>query len=116
MAQKKPKMTVAQFMKELAKHKGEFFVDPTGRIVTHGVDAEGCIVHCPITRVCLAMTGRQFHFWQDWKAWQIIGLPKAIAREVSGASTITPKDFRATPTINGYRTQMLKVLGLKEVS
>lgn len=107
----KTKMTVARFMKELAKHKGEFkFVD-SWRLRTEGVDAEGGTKHCPITRVCQATTGEDFSIGGWLSAAQKIGMHPKTAGAIMDAAD---SNGWGTPARDAYRRQMLKVLGLKE--
>ncbi len=109
----KPKMTVEQFMKRLAKHKGEFeLCSPKEFIRTPGVDAEGGIVHCPITRVCLAITGENFPTEDCRRAAERIGLnPKVLPSIIGGADNYCARTIRVRKT---YRRRMLKILGLRE--
>ena len=104
---RKPKMTVAQFMRELGKERGNFYLLHGYLIRTLPPE-----FHTPTTKICAALTGRSYSAINHEHAARSIGLddPSTAAIELSANQPLR----ECSRQQKKVRRQMLKALGLKE--
>lgn len=109
-------MTVKQFMKELAKHRGKFKVQEKGELRARRSSRKISVFyrgpHCPITKVYYSISKISYSgtYWGNAVTGLGLGTNNAV-RIVEAAD-----NNLKTATARILRRQMLKVLGLKEVA